>query len=67
VIASRKACAIGGTLAGLLVLLVTVSRRPAMPYLPRVILVSVLWGFLAWGVFRLAVWIAQGTKNGAEE
>jgi hypothetical protein len=64
---SRMACALAGTLAGLLVLLVTVSRRSITLDLTRVILVSVLWGVIAWGVFRLAVWIAQGIKKSSDE
>jgi hypothetical protein len=61
------ACAVASTLAGLLVLLVTVSRRSVTMDLTRVILISALWGVIAWGVFRLAVWIAQGTKKSSDE
>jgi hypothetical protein len=64
---SRKACAVGGTLAGLLVLLVAVSKRQPLLDGPRIILVSVLWGVVAWGIFRLAAWIAQGGKKSAKE
>jgi hypothetical protein len=61
---SRIACVVGGTLAGLLVLLVAVSKRQPFTH---DILVSVFWGFIAWGIFRLAVWIGKGAKKTAIE
>jgi hypothetical protein len=64
---SHKACAVGGALAGLLVLLVAVSKRQPLLDKPRIIFFSVLWGFIAWGIFRLAAWIARGIKKRAEE
>ena len=62
-----QACAVASAISGLLVLSECISKRPSTLNLRWVILVSALWGVIAWGVFRLAVWIAQDARTSSEE